>query len=275
MILNLALNARDAMVEGGTLRIETENVAAVPGAGPGVGDDARLEVQLTVADTGTGFDAEGRQRLFEPFYTTKSEGGGLGLAAVYAIVEQSGGVIELDSAPNRGSVFVIRFPLDLESPELEVARPAGPPAATGETIMLVEDQEPVRRFARLVLENHGYVVIEAESPDGALALVSRHDGPIDLLLTDVVMPGMSGPQLAVELTARRSGLRTLFMSGYSAEAIAEHDVEDAWAGVDFLPKPFSVEGLVDKGSAASSTPEQSSRRPSAELPNVSRRAVVG
>jgi two-component system, cell cycle sensor histidine kinase and response regulator CckA len=248
VILNLALNARDAMAGGGALTIETRNVDAdsVRGsARTGVGGDAHL--LLAVSDTGPGIDEQTREHLFEPFYTTKGEGTGLGLATVYGIVEQAGGFIEVESVPGRGSTFGVHLPVDREPLERFKPQAAEPRReSANETILIVEDEDLVRALARRVLEHNGYRVLEASSPLAALTLSSGHEGPIDLLLTDVVMPGMSGKRLAEQLVATRPQLRTLFMSGYSDDAIAEHGVEGAWADVDFIAKPFAVEHLVEK-----------------------------
>ena len=199
VILNLSLNARDAMPVGGTLTIETRNgdldgrdSPRFPGGVPG-------SVTITVRDTGRGIDVQAREHLFEPFYTTKQpgEGTGLGLSTVYSIVQQTGGTIDVDSTSGRGSAFRIHLPLDAD-PSRHPQAHAGEarPLAGDETVLLVEDEDLVRRLVRAVLEQHGYRVIEASSPGVALELSQRHGGAIDLLLTDVVMPDMGGQELA-------------------------------------------------------------------------------
>lgn len=246
-ILNLAINARDAMPGGGRLTIQTANLlsndeyAARP---PEVG--AGEYVLLTVSDTGTGMSNEVKAHLFEPFFTTKEvgQGTGLGLAAVHGIVTQHAGFISVTSAEGRGATFRIYLPRAKEP-----ATPANPAATAtspsgAETILLVEDNEYVRELARRVLESHGYAVLEAPDGPAALQLALRHSGPIHLLLTDVVMPGMSGRDLARELAGTLPGVRSLFMSGYAEEAAAHHGVLDA--GAEFLQKPFSPSALARK-----------------------------
>ncbi len=239
VILNLVLNARDAMPMGGTLTISTQEARHPDQGGC---------VALSVHDTGTGIDEQTREHLFEPFFTTKEtgRGTGLGLATVYGIVEQSGGAIEVGSEPGRGSTFTVYLPLSgvRAAPEPEKPARDRQRAAGNETVLLVEDEDPLRSLVRHVLEEQGYDVLEAGSAQAALELAERHADEIDLLLTDVVMPGMSGRELAQLLTEARPGLRTLFMSGYSGEAIAEQGLPQALAA--FIGKPFEPEDLADR-----------------------------
>ena len=246
VILNLAVNARDAMPQGGKLTIETRNidlddcysrqhVSARPGP----------YVQIVVTDTGTGMDQATQAHIFEPFFTTKKEGTGLGLATVYGIVKQSGGNIWVYSEPGKGTCFKIYFPR-IEQPadkERNGSAPVHIPSGT-ETVLIVEDAQPVREIAKEFLELSGYTVLSAASPGEALDLVAGHSSPIHLLLTDVIMPGMSGPQLAVRLQSLRQEIKVLFMSGYTDTAIAHHGVLDP--GKLLIMKPFSRETLTQK-----------------------------
>jgi signal transduction histidine kinase/ActR/RegA family two-component response regulator len=248
VILNLVINARDAMPKGGRLTIETANVepdAAYLRRHPGV--NAGAQVMLAVSDTGIGMDAETRARVFEPFFTTKEpgKGTGLGLATVHGIVEQSGGTVFAYSEPQQGSVFKVYLPrldsaaVSATSAPVTVATPRG-----SETILLVEDEVEVRELARDVLEMHGYTVLEAGDPDEARRLFSAHREAISLLLTDVVMPQASGRDLANLLCPLRPEMKVLYMSGYTDQAIVHHGVLEA--GVAYLEKPFTIEGLMRK-----------------------------
>ncbi len=203
---------------------------------------------LIVRDTGSGMDEETRSRIFEPFFTTKErgKGTGLGLSMVYGIVKQTGGYIHVESAPGRGTTFTIHLPVAVAtggSPgqRTVLGRPRGRP---GETVLVAEDEDGVRAPVRRILVAHGYRVLEA--PDGAAALrtAEHHSGKIDLLLTDVVMPGMSGPQLATELLRRRPDIQVLYMFGYTDNAIVHHGVLDS--GVSFIQKPITPEALLRK-----------------------------
>jgi PAS domain S-box-containing protein len=241
VIMNLAVNARDAMPQGGRLTIATRNVEVDEA------EAARYEevapgrcVMLAVADTGVGMSAETQTHLFEPFFTTKGvgEGTGLGLAMVYGIVKQSGGHIAVDSVVGQGSTFRIVFPrVDAPVEEEEGARPVALPRRGSETVLLVEDEEAVRDLVREVLAMQGYRVLEAATAAEALAIGEKHDGVIHLLVSDVVMPGMSGKELAERLAADRPGLRVLYMSGYTDTAIVHHGV--LAPGTAFLQKPFT------------------------------------
>jgi len=246
VILNLALNARDAMPEGGRLVIATaemEHHEDSPADHEGL--DAGRYVTLSVQDSGVGMDEETRQRIFEPFFTTKEvgKGTGLGLATVYGIVKQSGGYIWVESEPGTGARFTISLPrVDAEVP---LDGPAPPQGANGrETILLVEDEERVRTLVSAVLARRGYHVIEASHGAQAIDEASRLPGPLHLLIADVVMPGMSGRELAERLATVRPEMRVLYVSGYTDDAIVRHGV--VGAGAAFLQKPFELDSLVGK-----------------------------
>jgi PAS domain S-box-containing protein len=238
VIVNLAVNARDSMPSGGSLLIETANYET--------GGDSFVELRMT--DTGIGMTPEERRQLFDPFFTTKDGGTGLGLATVYGIVEQSGGSIEVDSAPGLGSSFRIRLPwADTAAPvdpTLETRGPPQPPQGGTETILLVEDEAIVRRLVAEILEAAGYNVLQAADGPSALELLRRHALPIGMLLTDVVMPGMSGPEVAKAVTAMRPGTQVLYTSGYTNSQIDHHGVLEP--GIAFLQKPFTAADLTGK-----------------------------
>ena len=235
VIVNLAVNARDAMPNGGSVTIETGDVST---------DDGDF-VELRMTDTGTGMSDLERQQLFDPFYTTKEGGTGLGLATVYGIVEQSGGTIDVDSAPGMGSSFRIVLPRAEAPVELSAPAPAvAAPRPGDETILLVEDETVVRRLVAEILENAGYTVMQAADGPSALELLRRHSGTLDLLVTDVVMPGMSGPEVAQAVTSMRPGTQVLYTSGYTDSAIGHHGVLEP--GIAFLQKPFSADELARK-----------------------------
>ena len=240
VILNLAVNARDAMPHGGRLTIETRNVdldAAYAGLHPGV--QPGPYVKLAVSDGGSGMDEETRSRLFEPFFTTKAgQGTGLGLSIVYGVVQQSGGHLSVESQPGAGTTFEIYLPqaeaAAAEEPEATVVEPA---AGGSETILLVEDEAPVKDLVRTILQRCGYSVLEAADGATALHLAEAHPGAIHLLFTDVVMPGLSGPELLKRLAPQRPGMQVLYMSGYADKTVP---------GNHFLQKPFTKEALVRK-----------------------------
>jgi CheY-like chemotaxis protein len=244
VLMNLVLNARDAMPDGGSLRIETKNetLAIAPD------DDVRAGsyVLLSVSDTGVGMDEATRARVFEPFFTTKElgKGTGLGLAMVYGIVKQSEGHIAVETAPARGTTFRLYLPRIEAMPDVTAPAPAEPIATGQETILLVEDDDSVRRVTASLLKFLGYRVVEAPNGIEALRLCREHAGPIHLLLTDVVMPMMNGREVATRVRAFLPGIRTLFMSGYTDDSILRHGVLDE--GVAFLSKPLSHEALGRK-----------------------------
>jgi PAS domain S-box-containing protein len=248
VIMNLAVNARDAMPEGGKLTIETgvvefdeEYAKAHWPATPG-----RFAL-LAMTDTGHGMDEATRARIFEPFFTTKEpgKGTGLGLATVYGIVKQSGGFIWVYSEPGQGTTFKLYFPAVEELAEAGVLQPVLAEVARGsETILLCEDAPAVRAVAREILERSGYTVLEAPTGRAALDLVAKRSAPIALLITDVVMPEMSGKQLAEAFKALRPESRVLYMSGYTDDAIVRHGVLEP--GIAYLQKPFSIDDLTRK-----------------------------
>jgi len=247
VIVNLCVNARDAMPTGGSLVVETDNVH-FPGAAHGAEAimPAGPYVLLTVTDTGTGMEPQTLGHIFEPFFTTKEpgRGTGLGLATVYGIVKQSGGFIFVDTEPGRGSRFRIYLPQVhgvIEGPDT----PAEPrPARATGTILLVEDEEAVRRLARRVLEEVGYRVLEAADGPEALRLAGRWDDAIDLVVTDVIMPGMSGQELSARLRLQRPWLKILYVSGYTDDAILQHGT--LLPNTSFLQKPFTPAGLAQR-----------------------------
>jgi PAS domain S-box-containing protein len=247
VLMNLAVNARDAMPTGGKLTIETGNIDHDPEFARGQGAAAvRQFVMLAVTDTGVGMDEATKARIFEPFFTTKApgKGTGLGLATVYGIVQQSGGFIWVYSEPGRGTTFKIYLPR-VDAAAEGVAAAALPPVAGGtETVLLAEDAAAVRAVGKQVLERQGYTVLEAPDGEVALHLAQRHSGPIHLLLTDVVMPGMSGRQLADQLARTRPDTRVLFASGYTDDAVVRHGVLEE--GTPYLQKPFTPESLARK-----------------------------
>jgi signal transduction histidine kinase len=245
IVMNLAVNSRDAMQNGGRLRIETANFVAVPGGGRDVPSRPGEYVRLRVVDTGDGIPPEIQSRIFEPFFTTKEagRGTGLGLSTVYGIVQQSDGFIFLDSVPSQGTTFTIYLPRTLETPKSEGPAPAesGPRRAGTETILLVEDEASVRDLASRVLTAAGYRVLSAAGPQAALRTASNYPEFIHLLVTDVVMPDMSGPVLAERLRQARPNLDVLFISGFSGESIT---AIQPFGQNRLLSKPFTPDGLV-------------------------------
>ena len=249
VIMNLAVNARDAMPQGGKLTIETANVSldenfarthspVVPGE----------YVMLSISDTGVGMDSETQSRIFEPFFTTKgAKGTGLGLSTVYGIVKQSGAYIFVESRVQSGTAFRAYFPrADVREEAIAEQESAGLPRADRgrETILLVEDEANLRRLIHQYLENQGYRILDAEDGAAALQIAAGHGGTIDLLLTDVVMPGMNGRELAAQITAQRPEVRVLYISGYTENAIGHDGLLDA--GINLLQKPFSLPTLKDR-----------------------------
>jgi signal transduction histidine kinase/ActR/RegA family two-component response regulator len=263
-IMNLSLNARDAMPEGGTLTIETANLTMTETEAGEHGLAAGRYVTMTVSDTGVGMSAEMQTHIFEPFFTTKemAKGTGLGLATVLGIVEQSGGAIHCQSQPGLGAVFTVFLPAVAETPATGPELRGGLAAAPRghETILLVEDEEMVRVLARKILESSGYVVYDARDGTEGLAFCQTHPGSIDLLLSDVVMPGLGGRELAERVVGLRPGLKVMFMSGHTQDVLLKEGVQQG--GAAFLQKPFTPSALAqkvrealdsDSGSAAAAT----------------------
>jgi CheY-like chemotaxis protein/two-component sensor histidine kinase len=246
VIMNLAVNAVDAMPEGGSLVLETYNVQidehyvdAHPGSTKGP------HVVLAVSDTGYGMDEQQQNRIFEPFFTTKEEtkGTGLGLATVYGLVKQHHGSIRVYSEPGLGSTFRVYLPAVETAPE--TTEKPGPPTTRGdETVLVVEDDPAVLKYTRKALENQGYTVLTACNPEEALAHARDSARRVDLLLTDVVMPEMNGAQLHEQLSAILPHLGVLYMSGYTGNVIARHGVLKE--GIDFIQKPFDAMELAGR-----------------------------
>ncbi|HSO17865.1 MAG TPA: ATP-binding protein, partial [Desulfosarcina sp.] len=253
VLMNLAVNARDAMPRGGRLLIETRRVELdmdyvenTPGTTPG---DYAL---IAVSDSGSGMDRATLQRIFEPFYTTKGKdvGTGLGLSTVYGIVKQHGGNIWAYSEPGEGSTFKVYLPLASAEKPAE-APPPDPHAAVDHgsaTVLIAEDDPNVRRLTARILSSKGYHVLTSRSVDDAIRIGRSHVGPIDLLLSDVVMPGMTGPELHARLSPDRPEMKVIFMSGYSGEAVSRYGVlnHDTY----FIQKPFAARTLLAKVAEA-------------------------
>jgi PAS domain S-box-containing protein len=246
-IVNLAVNSRDAMPLGGRLTVETTNFHLDENyARSHVGVKPGEFVMIAVSDNGTGMDAETRRRIFEPFFTTKEKGKGtgLGLATVYGIVKQAGGDIWVYSEVGKGTAFKLYFPRVMEPSAEEPAREPRQRESALETVLVVEDEQSVRDLTVKMLEKLGYRILTAASGAEAIEISCTHAGPIALLLTDVVMPNMSGRQLADALRPQRPDMKVLFLSGYTEDTIVNHGVLDP--NVQFLPKPFSREVLARK-----------------------------
>jgi hypothetical protein len=265
IVMNLIINASDALRDGGTLTVKARAVARE--AYPGVQTvETRDLVCLTVSDTGDGMTPEVRERVFEPFFTTKgTKATGMGLATVYSIVTLAGGLIEIDTEPGAGTAFRIVLPgvaaiEPSEPPEpaqMSSVRATEDEQADRPTVLVVEDEPSLQRLVALMLEEHGYTVLLAANGSEALELADRHDGPVELLLTDVVMPGMTGPELAKRLRGIRPGIKILYMSGYNDSRLASHQVEQGDFGV--LVKPFTPNELLTSVGAASGVQPQQDR----------------
>jgi PAS domain S-box-containing protein len=282
VIMNLAVNARDAMPSGGKLTIQTSNQSL---DATYMGFQAPLKpgnyVTLSISDTGAGMDSETQSRIFEPFFTTKGpRGTGLGLSTVYGIVKQSGGYIWVISEPDKGTTFKIYLPRIAETTEplAQVALPSEAAAAPGtETILVVEDEPNLRYLARQFLEKQGYRVLEAADGAAALQIVVAHEGSIHLLLTDVIMPGMNGRELAQRIVELRPQTKVLYMSGYTENVIGRNGTLDA--GIRLLQKPFTLRDLktvvrevLDSTTAEAAEPMKSAHSAIASQPLPSSRA---
>ncbi|MBI3492477.1 MAG: response regulator [Acidobacteria bacterium] len=248
VIANLAVNARDAMPQGGKLTIEMRNVEIDEhyARQHGVAVQSRSYVMLVISDTGVGMDEVTRQRIFEPFFTTKGpgKGTGLGLSTVYGIVKQSNGFIWVYSEVGQGTSFKIYLPQVAEGAASKRRSPIVASAHGTETILIVEDVGGLRHLAKRMLESAGYTVLTAANGDEALLLLERYEKPVHLMVTDVVMPGMGGRNLAERFDRTRPGMKVLYMSGYTDDVIVRHGVLDE--GMPFLGKPFTAVELTRK-----------------------------
>jgi|SRR5882724_280710 len=267
VIMNLAINSRDAMPKGGKLKTETANVDLDEVQSQA---DVALEpgryVMLAVSDTGCGMDTETRSHKFEPFFTTKLKG--LGLSTVYGIVKQSGGTITVHSEPGSGTSFKIYFPrVDEPAESDEQEAPSSPPCGS-ETILVVEDEDGVLALAGDIIRQRGYAVLEASGGVEALRICEQYQGTIHLMLTDVIMPQMSGAELAKATAHLRPAMKVLFMSGHTEDAIVDHGVLNP--DTAFLPKPFTAVVLAIKlrevlGGAIGPTSELNRKRISRDV----------
>jgi CheY-like chemotaxis protein len=247
ILVNLVVNARDAIDGVGMITVESEKIV-VDETYRGTHPDFQIGryVMLAVNDNGMGMDSNTIERIFEPFFTTKTDGkgSGLGLATVFGIVKQNSGFINVYSEPSNGTIFKIYLPC-IDELATELAKEiVEMPMKGWETILVVEDEPSILQLSRSLLEEYGYTVLSALSPKEALTLVERHKGEIHLLITDVVMPGMNGRELRDQLSARRPGIKVLFMSGYTADVIAHQGILEE--GIQFLQKPFSMVTLAVK-----------------------------
>jgi len=247
VIMNLVVNARDAMPGGGKLTMETANVMIDDeSAREHLGAKPGPYVMLAVNDTGIGMDRATQARIFDPFFTTKEigKGTGLGLSTVFGIVQQSGGSVWVYSEPGKGTSFKVYLPRvdDAVDPVRSVERPTT--LRGSETVLLVEDDEQVRVVARGILRRHGYHVLEASNGGEAMLLCEAHSRPIHLLISDVVMPHMSGPELARRLAQVRPEMKVLCMSGYTDDSVVRHGVVDS--DIAYLQKPITLETLTRK-----------------------------
>jgi two-component system cell cycle sensor histidine kinase/response regulator CckA len=246
VLMNLVVNGREAMPHGGTLTIETRSVYLGPTLQESTEAGARPYVLLRIGDTGVGMDPRTRQRVFEPFFTTKhkSKGTGLGLSTVFGIVTQSGGHISVASERGHGSVFSVYLPHLTGSTNSEAAPQRRPEALEGSgAVLVVEDQPEVRNLTSMVLRKLGFEVLEAGDGSEALAIAARHGGPIRLLLSDLIMPGMNGRELAAHLAPLQPEMKVLYMSGYTDRIMGDTGVIDA--SIAFLQKPFTANKLIE------------------------------
>jgi PAS domain S-box-containing protein len=249
VLLNLALNARDAMPEGGALTFATENCVVAAERAP-VNQEYTMKpgdyALLTVRDTGIGMDEDTQRKIFEPFFTTKAvgKGTGLGLATAYGIVKQSGGYIKVRSVPGYGSEFLIYLPRTNATPEKIVVRAAGNGQAASGTVLLVEDEAPVRQALQRILLAEGYSVIAATNGTEALELFASSNGTIDLLITDLVMPEMGGRELARKCADLRSALKVIYISGYTRDSLLSQQTFEE--GTEFIEKPFTRDAILDR-----------------------------
>ncbi|MFW6087050.1 MAG: ATP-binding protein, partial [Myxococcota bacterium] len=247
VLMNLVVNARDAMPHGGSLTIETQNVQLdAEYAAEHLGVTPGSYVMLAVSDTGTGMDKTTREHIFEPFFTTKArgKGTGLGLSTVFGIVQQNGGTVWVYSEPGEGTTFKVYLPKSdgvegVVAPSVSVATVRG-----SETVLLVEDDSQVRGVVRSVLAHNGYHVLEAQDGGEALLLCERYDGAIHVVVTDVVMPQMSGVELAGRLVSSRGDMKVLYMSGYTDDAMTQH--RTLVPGTPLLEKPITPESLLHR-----------------------------
>ncbi|MDD2238210.1 MAG: ATP-binding protein, partial [Kiritimatiellae bacterium] len=252
LLTNLCINARDAISGAGTIILETGNItldapfcALHPEAAPGE------YVFLAVHDDGAGMAPETLAHIFEPFFTTKGigEGTGLGLATVYGIVKQNDGLIHASSRPGKGTTFLIYLPRAVDGTlETFTEREATSPRGSGETVLLVEDEQSLRNICSVFLDAQGYHVLEAGSPSDAIERSAQYQGDIQLVVTDVVMPGMAATEMVRRIGAMRPGVKVLFMSGYTADVIAQHGVLEK--NVFFIAKPFTRDEFACKVRAA-------------------------
>lgn len=259
VLMNLVVNARDAMPQGGRIFIETANIELEEAACKQMSVQAGSYVTLAIKDTGTGMTPEVQARIFEPFFTTKQpgKGTGLGLPTVFGIVKQSRGHVMVSSEPGRGTTFTLYFPLVAETAERdERGHTQAEPLGGSETLLIVEDDDLVRSLAHTILQAHGYTVLEANNGRDALRLCEEHKGPIHLVVMDVVMPEMSGREVADRLAPRRPETKVLYLSGYTDDAIVHHGVLNP--GIAFLNKPFTPDTLLHKVRAVLDTPHSKS-----------------
>jgi two-component system, cell cycle sensor histidine kinase and response regulator CckA len=246
IIANLAINARDAITETGNLVIETANVCYDKKHPPRLEVPDGEYVMITVQDTGIGMAVDTVEHIFEPFFTTKEQGSGtgLGLSTVYGAVKQNGGHIFVDSKPNKGTKFTIFLPRTTDTGEVTPITTPKELVRNAETVLLVEDEPSILHLTKRALEKYGYNALTASSTAEALEISRTHTGPIHLLLSDVVMPGMNGPTLYENIKLLRPDIKALYMSGYTGDTLLNHGVSNHHP--NFLQKPFSIKVLIGK-----------------------------